>query len=44
MKYFTEEYKKALQNTGLVEGFDRLEEEDFDINLLYKQRESAYVE
>ena len=32
MKYFTKEYKKVLQNTGLVEGFDRLEDEDFDIN------------
>lgn len=44
MKYFTKEYKKALQNTGLVEGFDILEDENFDINFLYKQREREYVE
>lgn len=44
MKYFTKEYREALQNVGLVEGFEILEDKDIDIDNLYKQKEEEYIE
>ena len=44
MRYFTKEYREALQNIGLVEGFDILEDKDIDINELYRRKEYEYVE
>ena len=36
MKYFTKEYRNTLQNVGLVEGYEILENENIDIDFLYK--------
>jgi single-stranded DNA-binding protein len=44
MKYFTKEYRNALQNVGLVEGYEILEHENIDIDFLYKQKEDEFVE
>lgn len=44
MKYFTEEYRDALNNVGLVEGYEILENENIDIDSLYKQKENEFVE
>lgn len=44
MKYFTKEYREALQNIGLTEGFEILEDKNIDIEDLYKQKETEYIE
>ncbi|WP_459130170.1 hypothetical protein [Guggenheimella bovis] len=44
MKYYTKEYREALHNTELVEGFEILDEENVSINTLYEKREREYIE
>lgn len=44
MKYFTKEYREALQNIGIAEGFEILEDKNIDIDILYKQKEAEYIE
>lgn len=44
MKYFTKEYREALQNIGLAEDFEILEDKNIDIDNLYKQKEAEYIE
>lgn len=44
MKYFTKEYRDAFQNIFDFEGYEILEGENFNIDLIYKQREAESVE